>query len=143
MCAVTASVQPRRAPSPLKWWPTLLVFGLLVGLVGMHGLALGESGRVGGHHSSASEMHLGMPDMWGRKADSVCLSESGVGGGHAQHADATCASGALSAGTALPALLPAPPSPAPASAGGHRSAVIGLEGGRAPPSLSALQLLRI
>jgi Family of unknown function (DUF6153) len=142
--ASTASVRRRlrRASSPLDRWPVLLVFGLLIGLVGMHGLVSGGSSVVGAHHSSAVGVHLGMPDMRDMRGEPVCRSDSGDGG-HAQHADTTCASGALGAGPGLPALLPTPLGPAAAPGGGHRSAAVGQEGGRAPPSLSELQLLRI
>jgi hypothetical protein len=132
------------------WWPALLVFGLLVGLVGMHGLATGGSAAArghgaavtGGHHSSAAVVHAGMPDMWGMRTDSVCRSDSGDGG-HVQHTDATCASSALSSGPDLPAPLATAPGTAVPSAAGHRSAVVAQAGGRAPPSLTELQLLRI
>jgi hypothetical protein len=150
MSAVTASAQPRRAASPPKWWPALLVFGLLVGLVGMHGLAIGGSAAAGEHgsaaagwhHSSAAAVHAGVPDMWGTRTDAVCRSDGGDGG-HAQHTDATCASGALSPGPGLPAPLAAAPGTATPPVGGLRSAVVAQEGGRAPPSLTELQLLRI
>lgn len=132
----------RRASSPLNRWPVLLVFGLLIGLVGMHGLASGGSAVVGAHHSSAVGVHVGMPDIRVMRGESVCRSDSGDGG-YMQHAGTTCASGALGAGPGLPALLPTPLGPAVVPGGGHRSAAVGQEGGRAPPSLSELQLLRI
>ena len=157
------------------WWPAVLVFGLLVGLIGMHGLAFGGSGVVEGRHlshfshsagsshsvsfsrsahlsgashsahSSVGDMRLAQAGMWGRSADdeTVCRSDDAGEGGHAQHADVNCSSGAVGAGAGLTA-PPAGSLGATAEAvDGHRSADIGREGGRAPPSLSELQLLRI
>ncbi|MDJ0464099.1 DUF6153 family protein [Streptomyces sp. H27-C3] len=68
--------------------------------------------------------------------------EGGDAGGHTEHADATCAASGTSGGPALPALAPAglityPAVAVPAPL--HEARV----GGRAPPSLSELQLLRI
>ncbi|MEU6538988.1 DUF6153 family protein [Streptomyces sp. NPDC047000] len=164
---MTASAPPRRAPSPPMWWPAVLVFGLLVGLVGMHGMGFGASAVAGSDHLSAHSAHaahsahsahsarpadssvagmrLGTADMWGRSGgEAVCRSDSdGDGGGHAQHADVNCASAALGTGPGLAAPLPTPFGPAAGSGDGVRSADIGREGGRAPPSLSELQLLRI
>ena len=144
-------------------WPAALVLGLLIGLVGMHGLAFGGSAVAhsarptrstpsassshSSHyaHSAMADMRLGTADMGGRSGDrSVCRSDSGDGGGgHAQHADVNCAAGALGTGPGLTAPLPTPFGLAAGSLGEARSADIGREGGRAPPSLSELQLLRI
>lgn len=147
-------------------WPAALVLGLLIGLVGMHGLAFGGSAvahsahpshsthsthsALSSHsspdaHSAMADMRLGTADMGSRSADrAVCRSDSGGGGGgHAQHADGNCAAGALGTGPGLTAPLPTPFGLAAGSLGEVRSADIGREGGRAPPSLSELQLLRI
>ncbi|MFD3731468.1 DUF6153 family protein [Streptomyces sp. NPDC058632] len=143
---MTARAQLHRAPSPPMWWPTLLVLGLLAGLFGMHGLAPGGATAVtgphssAGHHSSSAAAHEDMTGLV--SAESVCHGDSD-GGGHAQHADATCSSGAVGAGPALPALLPDPTGQAASPAGGHRPTAAGPEGGRGPPSLAELQLLRI
>ncbi|WKX71694.1 DUF6153 family protein [Streptomyces sp. XD-27] len=70
------------------------------------------------------------------------VDDRGHDGGHTEHADATCAAGGTSTGPVLPAL---PPSPVPAVADravAEPDAVAAV-GGRAPPSLSELQLLRI
>jgi hypothetical protein len=135
MCSVTARAALHRAPVPPVWWPALLVWGLLVGLVGMHGLAPGGTAHPSGHHAAMAADVRAHPD-----AESVC---HGDGGGHAQHADATCASGAVGAGPA-----PLPPTADPighsAVASDARRGVTGDgRGGRAPPSLAELQLLRI
>jgi hypothetical protein len=119
------------------WWPALLVWGLLVGLVGMHGLAPGDTSAASGHHAAtAAGAHAPMdPD-----AESVC---HGDGGGHARHADATCASGAVGAGPLMAPPLPDPVGQAAVPAAGRRAVAADPEGGRAPPSLAELQLLRI
>ncbi|MFF5155990.1 DUF6153 family protein [Streptomyces sp. NPDC000348] len=134
---MTVRAQSHRAPSPPRWWPALLVLGLLVGLFGMHGLAPGGTTAATGHHSSPAA-HTDLAVM---SAESVCDHDDG--GGHAQHADPTCASGAVGAGPALPALLPDPVGRAGSPVSGLRSMAAGPEGGRAPPSLAELQLLRI
>ncbi|MFI7413503.1 DUF6153 family protein [Streptomyces sp. NPDC049627] len=142
---MTARAQLRRALSPLTWWPALLVLGLLTGLFGMHGLAPGSATAVGGHHSAAGHHTpaAAHADMTGSMStESLCHGDSD-GGGHAQHADATCSSGAVSTGPALPALPPDPAGQAASGVGGHRSTATEPDGGRAPPSLAELQLLRI
>ncbi|WP_259407997.1 DUF6153 family protein [Streptomyces akebiae] len=132
---MTARAQP--APAPLRWWQALLVLGLLAGLVGMHGLAPGGTTAVTGHHCSTAA-HADMAIMG---AESVC-DRHGDGSGHALHADPTCASGAVGAGPALPALVPDPCGQAGSPVSGLRSMAAEPEGGRAPPSLAELQLLR-
>ncbi|MGW2667678.1 DUF6153 family protein [Streptomyces sp. NPDC001272] len=65
------------------------------------------------------------------------------GGGHAEHADAACAASGISGAPVLPALSPAPGG-VPAEAAAALAAPPGAGAhGRAPPSLSELQLLRI
>lgn len=137
MSAVTARAQLHRAPSPLTWWPTLLVLGLLAGLFGMHGLAPGGATAIG-HHSHATR-HAEMASL---STESVCHGD-GHGSGHAQHADPACASGAVGAGPVLPVLMPDPAGQAGAPVRGLQSMAAEPEGGRAPPSLAELQLLRI
>jgi hypothetical protein len=79
-------------------------------------------------------------------AVSVSLDQAchdGCGSGHLHHADASCASGAVSGGPALPALAP---DPAFTVVGANEPCPDGFasqDGARAPPSLSELQLLRI
>ncbi|EKX68428.1 hypothetical protein STRIP9103_07490 [Streptomyces ipomoeae 91-03] len=139
---MTARAQLHRASSPMRWWPTLLVLGVLAGVLGMHGLAPGGAALTGHHssHHSSSAAHL---DMAALSAESVCHS-NGDGSGHAQHADPTCASGAVGAGPTLPVLAPDPVGrEAGASVGSHQSPAAKPDGGRAPPSLAELQLLRI
>lgn len=143
MSAVTARAPLHREQPPLPWWLTLLVLGLLAGLFGMHGLAPGGASVVGGHHSgAAAHAHMANADMAPVSTESVCHGH-GDGGGHTQHADPACASGAVGAGPALPVLMPDPAGQAGAPLGGHRTVAAEPEGGRAPPSLAELQLLRI
>ncbi|MDK1475476.1 DUF6153 family protein [Streptomyces sp. 549] len=167
---MTSRAQLQRTPSPPRWWPALLVFGLLAGLFGMHGLAPGgaiaasshhasdgHQAPDGGHHASAGHrspaaVHgdaagvVGVTDAVGVtgvvSTESVC--HGGLNGsGHAQHADSTCSSGAVRSGPDLPVLLPDPAGRVALPAVGHRSTEAEPEGGRAPPSLAELQLLRI
>ncbi|WP_234443173.1 DUF6153 family protein [Streptomyces cellulosae] len=120
----------------------LLVAALLLGLLGMHGLGpVQESHEPTGPDRIVAGAHPG-----------VVMSEPGEcdhgeGGcpGHVTHADPTCASASVP-GTpvVVPVLEPdvvARTGPAPdvrTSPDGS-----GPDGGRAPPSLSELQLLRI
>ncbi|MEU8774494.1 DUF6153 family protein [Streptomyces sp. NPDC048606] len=75
-------------------------------------------------------------------APCACPHE-GPGGGHAEHADPTCAA----PGTGAPPVLSGP-APAPGALGAPAPAAHGIApasavDGRAPPSLSELQLLRV
>lgn len=129
------------------------MLGLLVGLVGMHGLAPGGSTATG-HHSSPSS-HSGHP--WGsshsataaRHAEPAVVSAAhlchggGDGSGHAEHADPACSSGAVGAGPLLPVPALDPAGRAGEPVGGGSSTTTGPEDARAPPSLAELQLLRI
>ncbi|MFB7712725.1 DUF6153 family protein [Streptomyces sp. NPDC056105] len=134
----------------------LLVGTVLLGLLGMHGLGPVPAGA----HSemrpaSASAMgaggaadagdHAG-PVQQGVKvaASDPCDHGDGGCGGHMAHADSVCASASVAGPpTFAPAMLPdvmacpARPEARTSSAGS------GPDGGRAPPSLSELQLLRI
>ncbi|MFI8100894.1 DUF6153 family protein [Streptomyces sp. NPDC086023] len=88
-----------------------------------------------------------VPD--GQRADTTQKGEAcaraghGHGGGHLTHADATCAAAGTSHGPALPALVPVRLAPTGAGPGGPLDGACADRGGRAPPSLSELQLLRI
>ncbi len=77
-------------------------------------------------------------------AHAGCSQNDGsCGGGHLQHADAVCASGAVSDGPVLPAPVP-DPVPVVVGDGIVRAyAADAPDGARAPPSLAELQLLRI
>ncbi|MET8079300.1 DUF6153 family protein [Streptomyces sp. NPDC005303] len=128
---MTSSEQSTARP-PL--WRALLVLGLLVGVLGMHALAPG--GGMGGHEGRSAHMATASGVV-----DTVC--HDGCGSDHLHHADATCASGALSGGPALPALVPDPSGGALGTAPLCAQTTAAQEGARAPPSLAELQLLRI
>ncbi|WP_326583097.1 DUF6153 family protein [Streptomyces sp. NBC_00487] len=134
---MTARAQRHSAPPPLGRWRALLVLGLLAGLFGMHALAPG-----GVHHEHAEPRH-GMAAAVAVAVDAHDGCPGGCGTDHAQHADPTCASGAVSGGPTLPGLVP-DPVPAPVSADDVCAYVLSPpDGARAPPSLAELQLLRI
>ena len=101
----------------------LLLLGLLAGLFGMHGL--GPGGTVASH-SAAGHGH----------------ARAMSGHPTAMTADATCASGAVGAGPALPALVPDPAGTGVTGDHDRRSPVAVPDGDRAPPSLAELQILR-
>ncbi|MER7684116.1 DUF6153 family protein [Streptomyces sp. NPDC097610] len=122
---------------PVGRWRALLVLGVLAGLLGMHALAPGglhthQHERVEPQHMTAV---VSTPDG--------CSGDGDCGGGHLQHADSTCASGAVTGGPALPALVPDPMA-IPVRADTVCSyAAAAPDSARAPPSLAELQLLRI
>ncbi|MGW3144473.1 DUF6153 family protein [Streptomyces sp. NPDC001177] len=122
--------------SPLRRWRALLVLGLLAGLLGMHALA---PGGATGHAERAHAVHMTAEAT----AADDCPGDGHCGGHHLKHADATCASGAVSGGPELPALVPDPvTAPVRADSVCFRAAKAP-DGARAPPSLAELQLLRI
>ncbi|MGI5376871.1 DUF6153 family protein [Streptomyces sp. CA-251387] len=125
-------------------WRMLLLLGLLAGLFGMHALAPGNAVAAASPHSHAHAMSAPVPvtaDMPVPPGERVCHGGD-TGGGHAQHADPTCASGAVGAGPVLPGLLPDPAGSAVHGDLSGRSVTAAPDGGRAPPSLAELQILR-
>ncbi|MER6533524.1 DUF6153 family protein [Streptomyces sp900105755] len=117
----------------------LLVLGLLAGLFGMHALAPGGLMGMGGGHERA----VPRPGVVVTAYDGCSGDDGHCGGDHAHHADATCASGAVSGGPAVPAPVPDPvPFLAAACRAASRQATAP-DGARAPPDLAELQLLRI
>ncbi|MGW5852220.1 DUF6153 family protein [Streptomyces sp. NPDC055254] len=128
----------------------LLVLAVLTGLVAMHGL--GPAPQPAGAHAAVTSHHAPAADHDQAATSGTACSDgcvhaddpAGSGqGGHTEHADATCAA-AVTAG--------APVLPAPAVLPGHaESQAVLTHGitpgatacGRAPPSLSELQLLHI
>lgn len=119
----------------------LLVCALLLGLLGMHGLGpVPTAATPSGHDRVAVVAHTDvMASMPGG-------CDHGEGGctGHTDHADPTCASASV-AGTPVvaPVLLPDVVTCAETAHVRTSPAGSGPDGGRAPPSLSELQLLRI
>ncbi|MET9252822.1 DUF6153 family protein [Streptomyces sp. NPDC003717] len=137
---MTASEQQR--PRPPVWrWRAVCVLGLLAGLLGMHGLAPG-----GGLPSAHSAHSVTRHDTHALSLSPAAPTHAGCEGGHCGHlghADATCASGAVGDGPALPAPVadPVPVVPVPGVARAHPADAP--DGARAPPTLAELQLLRI
>ncbi|MFG2664557.1 DUF6153 family protein [Streptomyces sp. NPDC048387] len=149
----------------------LLVLAVLTGLLAMHGLAPGTLPRPtatahtgAAHHAGATAPqppgaargpahtagHAGTPaapvtapEPPGDDHGPARTGATPHGGGHAEHADAACAASGISGAPVLPALSPAPGG-VPAEAAAALAAPPGARAhGRAPPSLSELQLLRI
>ncbi|MFD9407491.1 DUF6153 family protein [Streptomyces sp. NPDC059989] len=120
----------------------LLVLTVLFGLVAMHGLGPGSlpaaaHTTAGAHHGAEVAavhdgcVHAGDP------------AGGGSGGGHAEHADATCAAAGTAGSPVLPVPAVLPGTVTTPTAAGHGLVPDVACGGRAPPSLSELQLLRI
>ncbi|MFE3741451.1 DUF6153 family protein [Streptomyces sp. NPDC059096] len=114
-----------------------LVLAVTAGLLAMHGL--GPVPALGTHAAPPSvSTHATAADA------PVCAPPAHDGGGHMDHADATCAATGTANGPALwTPPLPGPPSGTEALARGARQGPGSAPGDRAPPSLSELQLLRI
>ncbi|MEU2624355.1 DUF6153 family protein [Streptomyces sp. NPDC007157] len=130
-------------PPPHRRWRAVLVLGLLAGLLAMHALAPGGAMGSGGHRGHERVSPMTAMTAMVTEYDGCSGDDGHCGGNHARHADATCASGAVSGGPALPALVPDPvPVPAAALSAGSRPATPP-DGARAPPDLAELQLLRI
>ncbi|MFD7687552.1 DUF6153 family protein [Streptomyces sp. NPDC059781] len=138
---MTARTQLRRTRSSFGRWRALLLLGLLAGLLGMHALGPADAVAAGGHashHLPAVTAHAGTGT-----ADEFICHGADSDGGHTQHADATCASGAVGAGPVLSPLTPDPVGAAPSADHLPGAFTAAPGGGRAPPTLAELQLLRI
>ncbi|MEV7085775.1 DUF6153 family protein [Streptomyces sp. NPDC093085] len=125
-----------RGPSGVR--ALLLVLAVVAGVLAMHGL--GPVPAMGPHAMgavAAAPAHVTPADA------PVCAPPEDHDGGHLDHADATCAATGTRGGPELWA-PPMVPYDGVASAGPvvFQGVPDGL-GDRAPPSLSALQLLRI
>ncbi|MFD7089572.1 DUF6153 family protein [Streptomyces sp. NPDC059896] len=141
----------------------LLVTAVMTGLLAMHGLSpvptteAHAASAMGPRSASvpassvpaSSEPASSVPApsshaMAAGTVDGDCAHQRHGGGGHLDHADATCAAAGVGAGPALPtslaSALPSGPLDVPAAL---RQAPGTATGDRAPPSLSELQLLRI
>ncbi|MEU0131761.1 DUF6153 family protein [Streptomyces sp. NPDC006289] len=135
---MSCAVQPSsRRPAGLGL--VLLVLAVLAGVLAMHGLAPGPTPAKAATTGSAHAMVTAHEKA--AEAAGDCLHAAG-GSGHVHHADATCAAAGVGA-----SYVPHPPAAVP----GARLAAQVLppgaagapEGGRAPPDLAELQLLRI
>lgn len=144
--------QFRAYPPPPRRYRALLVLTLLAGLLGMHALAPGgavsrpEHARTGHarppHMAAAAEATTAghCPQA---PEDSEDPEDEDCGGHHARHADAACASGAVSGGPELPVPAPGPVTVSVTFRPACSRALTAPDGARAPPSLAELQLLRI
>ncbi|MEU0680171.1 MULTISPECIES: DUF6153 family protein [Streptomyces] len=122
----------------------LLVSALLLGLLGMHGLGpVPDVAAASSEHDRMAVVAHADVDVTAPMPDGCDHGEGGCSG-HTDHADPACASASVAGAPALvPVLLPdvmqcAEPHKTRTSPAGS-----GPDGGRAPPSLSELQLLRI
>ncbi|MFG2875404.1 DUF6153 family protein [Streptomyces sp. NPDC048337] len=138
------SRQARRAVVPFGLRSCVLT--VLFGLVAMHGLGPGglpaaAHTTAGAHHGAEAEavhdgcVHAGDPSDGG--------AVGGGGCGHADHADATCAAAGIAGSPVLPVPAVLPGTVHAPRAAGHGLVPDVVLGGRAPPSRSELQLLRI
>ncbi|MEU4098086.1 DUF6153 family protein [Streptomyces sp. NPDC026673] len=134
--AISASSQPQ----PVLRLPALLVLTVLLGLLGMHALAAGSAMPVAhsGPHTTHHRMTAAEPGQ-----AYACHGTGDPAGHHGAHADQLCVSGAVPGSVVVPALTPS--GPVASLPPRHIVAAPPREpnGGRAPPSLAELQLLRI
>lgn len=137
-----ARLEQPGGPHPRVRSSVLLVATLLFGLLGMHGLGpVLMSDHAPGHTTMTAAAAL-----TGERASTpdACDHDQGDCGSHMTHADATCASASVAhAPAVVPVLQPDMAACAEAPDGRTSRAGSGPDGGRAPPSLSELQLLRI
>ncbi|WEO98811.1 DUF6153 family protein [Streptomyces sp. FXJ1.172] len=126
----------RHAPHPPPWRRcVLLVLALFVGLLGVH--ALGSGGAPGRTEHARAAHPLALTAQ-----DGCPGGDRHRGGGRRQHADAACASGVVTGGLQLPALLPDPVAANAPDTCPRSRAATGLDGARAPPSPAGLHVLR-
>ncbi|MCK8432026.1 hypothetical protein G3I77_02995 [Streptomyces sp. D2-8] len=122
------------------------MLGLLAGLLGMHGLAPGGGlpHRMHTQHAAAFQGHAPQAHTPLTPMPQAQVMPYGhCGDGHLQHADASCASGAVGGGPVLPPLVQDPVPVGVGESAVRAYAVVDTDGARAPPSLAELQLLRI
>ncbi|MFJ9030645.1 DUF6153 family protein [Streptomyces sp. NPDC102274] len=151
------SSRGRTRPTGPRVLLLLLVTAVMTGLLAMHGLSpvpMAKAHAASAPASPASASAMGPQSssvpappahaMPAGAVDGDCVHQNHGGGGHLDHADATCAAAGVGAGPALPtslaSALPSGPLDVPAAL---RQAPGTATGDRDPPSLSELQLLRI
>jgi hypothetical protein len=128
---------PPRATA--RRWRVWCVLGLLAGLLGMHGLgpAVAAPSSAHGHRMASATTVVAT-------VQAHCPGDDDCGGtGHVHHADSTCASAALHGPPAPPAPAPSVGCPVEPTEAAGVGAPSKWDGGRAPPDLAELQLLRI
>ncbi|WP_407285408.1 DUF6153 family protein [Streptomyces sp. BP-8] len=134
----------RTARPPAARARVLLVLAVLAGVLAMHGLA--PAVPPASAHAAPAAHHAAPAALPAHTEAAGCgdcpHAHHGGAGGHAQHADGTCAAGGTSAAPVLPAPAPAGTATCVSAAAPVAAPAASL-GGRAPPSLSELQLLRI
>ncbi|MFF2139189.1 DUF6153 family protein [Streptomyces sp. NPDC058193] len=116
----------------------LLVLAVLAGMLAMHGPAPGPAPAKTAAPGSAHAVMMGHEKAGQAAGD---CSHAAGGPGHAHHADATCAAAGVGAPYAPPPPTSAPGIPRVAQVPAPDAS--GALGGRAPPDLAELQLLRI
>ncbi|MEV6406074.1 DUF6153 family protein [Streptomyces bobili] len=126
----------------------LLVLVVLAGLVAMHGL--GPAPVPAAAHAAAASPHAPAAGHERTAASGVLCRDGCVhaddpagSGGHAEHADATCAVTGTAGSPALTALAVLPGHAEARAILAHGVTPGATACGRAPPTLSELQLLRI
>ncbi|MEO3750748.1 DUF6153 family protein [Streptomyces sp. B6B3] len=125
-----------------RGWLLLVLLGVLAGLVAMHGLTPGTAASA--PLPLTGEAHEAAPEAADAERDCDCDHAHSNGGAHAEHADATCAAGGVNSGpnSPLPPTAGSGSGPGDPDAAAH-DGTHAARSGRAPPSLSELQLLRI
>ncbi|MGW0565364.1 DUF6153 family protein [Streptomyces sp. NPDC003016] len=126
----------------------LLVLAVLVGVVAMHGL--GPAVPPASSSAVPEARHAVVAAASPHSGAAVCEDcvhaghdDDGGAGGHVEHADDTCAASGTSGAPVLPTLAPAGAAAWCPTADVPAFVLAAAPGGRAPPSLSELQLLRI
>ncbi|WP_405652272.1 DUF6153 family protein [Streptomyces sp. NBC_00019] len=140
---MTRPVQLAPRPQSVLRSCGLLVGALLLGLLAMHGLGpVPHAATAHGHDRTVASAGMGMGATVAKPT--TCDHGGGDCQGHAKHADPTCASASVTGTPGVaPALLPDVVACAGAPLARTSPDGSGPDGGRAPPSLSELQLLRI
>ncbi|UUU25240.1 DUF6153 family protein [Streptomyces sp. DSM 40750] len=132
-------------PQPVLRSCGLLVGALLLGLLGMHGLGpVPESVGAHGHDRTVTVTASMDMDAVTAAAPGTCDHGGGDCQGHAKHADPTCASASVAGAPGVaPVLMPDVMTCAGVPLTRTSPGGSGPDGGRAPPLLAELQLLRI
>lgn len=132
-----SAVRKCAAPPKRLRLHALLVLAVLLGLLGMHAMGpVPALAQASGSYQPAAAVVIDAPTG---HCDHDCSGHEE----HGNHADPTCASAAVGASVSLPPLQPTVICPAEPAAGLVTTDTVAVGGGRAPPSLSELQLLRI
>lgn len=126
----------------------LLVLTVLVGLLGMHGtgtatVAAADQARPHQQTMAASEMAAGEMAAEMAGAQQHACHDDGAAGRHGSHTDATCAAASVPGPPAASAVAASAPRASDEEPGPRAATPSGPAGGRPPPSLAELQLLRI